>query len=54
LEVEVLDTLDAGQASEVGLVNQGRALQSVIGAFGLQMVVSEAPQLFVDERRESA
>jgi hypothetical protein len=40
------------QQSKVGLVNQGRALQSVIRSLGLEVVVSQAPQLFIDQGDE--
>ena len=44
----------ASQQSEIGLVNQGRALQGVVRPLGLQVVMSETAQLLVDKRHESA
>jgi hypothetical protein len=41
------------QQPKVGLVNESRALQGVIRSFGLEVVVSEPPQLFVDQRDQS-
>lgn len=46
--VPQIDRLAAGQP-ELGLVNQSRALQGVIRAFGLQVVVREPTQLLVDQ-----
>jgi len=42
------------EQSQVGFVHQGRTLQSVIRPFGLQMVVSEPPQFFVDQGQKIA
>jgi hypothetical protein len=35
-------------------VYQFRALQGVVGPFGSEVAVSQAPQFFVDQRHESA
>jgi hypothetical protein len=40
--------------SDVRLVDEGRALQGVIRSFGLELVVSETPQLLVHQGHESA
>ena len=36
----------------IGFVYQGRALQSVVGAFPLQVIVRQAAQFVVDHRHE--
>jgi hypothetical protein len=41
------------QQSQVGLMHQSGALQRVVAAFGLQVVMSQAPQLLVDQKNES-
>ena len=41
------------QQPQVGLVDQRRALQGVIRALGLEVVVRQAPQLFVDQRHQT-
>jgi hypothetical protein len=38
----------------VGLVNQGRALQRVVGPLRLEVVVSQTPQLLVHQRHQIA
>jgi hypothetical protein len=44
----------ASQESNVSLMNQCGALQGVSRPLGLQLVVREAPQLFVDQRNHDA
>jgi hypothetical protein len=44
----------ASQQPEVGLVDQGCALQGVIRPLGSEVIVREAPQLLVDQGHESA
>src|ERR1017187_5530210 len=39
----------AAYQPEVGLVNQGGALEGVIRPFQLELIVSDTPQLFVDQ-----
>jgi hypothetical protein len=38
------------QQTQIGLVNQGGALQGVIRALGLEVIVRQTPKLFVDQR----
>ena len=45
------DILAAGQA-EVSLMNQRRALQRVLAAFPLEVMMCQAPKFVVDEREE--
>jgi hypothetical protein len=42
-----VDLILTGQSKE-GLVNKRRWLQRVIGAFGTQVMVGQAPEFFVD------